>query len=54
MYKRQEYTCNAEVKPYTTYTFTFDEIDGDGIRVVGTPGGTMAYTGIAELAVFYR
>ena len=49
-----EYTCNAEVKPYTTYTFTFDEIDGDGIRVVGTPGGTMAYTGIAELAVFYR
>ncbi len=49
-----DYTCDDQVKPFTTYTMTFNEIDGDGIRIVGTPGGTQSYTGIAELAVFYR
>ena len=49
-----EYSFDEKVAPFTTYTLTFDEIDGDGIRIVGTPGGTWTYTGISELAVYYR
>ncbi len=49
-----EYSYDANVEPFTTYTLTFDEIDGDGIRIIGTPGGTWTYTGISELAVYYR
>jgi hypothetical protein len=36
-----------------TYTFTFDAVAGDGIRVIGAPGGTRTFTSIAELAVFH-
>ncbi len=49
-----DYSFDENVKPFTTYTLTFDEIDGDGIRVAGAPGGTLSYTGISELAVYYR
>ena len=49
-----EYTFDSSLKPFTTFKISFDEIDGDGIRIYGTPGGTMAYTGISELAVYYR
>jgi hypothetical protein len=37
----------------TTYIFAFDETWGDGVRVVGRPGGKARYTSIAELDVFY-
>ncbi|MCC3375673.1 DUF4185 domain-containing protein [Cohnella sp. REN36] len=36
-----------------TYTIAFDEIAGDGIRIVGKPGGPDAYTSVAELEVYY-
>ncbi|MEK0316836.1 DUF4185 domain-containing protein [Cohnella sp. 56] len=36
-----------------TYTFAFDEIAGDGIRIVGKPGGEDAFTAVSELAVYY-
>ncbi|HCA88462.1 MAG TPA: hypothetical protein DEQ61_25185, partial [Streptomyces sp.] len=36
-----------------TYTFTFDPTGGDGVRVIGTPGGTRTFTSIAELEVYY-
>lgn len=39
---------------YKKYTITFDEIEGDAIRIVGKPGGSMRYTTVAELAVYYR
>ena len=38
----------------TTYTIRFDEISGDAIRIIGRPGGSMRYTTISELAVYYR
>ena len=38
----------------TTYTIHFDEISGDAIRIIGRPGGSMRYTTISELAVYYR
>ena len=46
--------------PYTsaagsnaTYTFLFDSTWGDGVRLLGVPGGSSAFTSIGELGVFY-
>ncbi|ATB32768.1 DUF4185 domain-containing protein [Melittangium boletus] len=36
-----------------TYTFMFDDTWGDGVRIIGTPGGSAAFTSIGELAVHY-
>lgn len=36
-----------------TYTFMFDDTSGDGVRIIGTPGGSAAFTSIGELAVYY-
>ena len=36
-----------------TYTLTFDETWGDGVRIIGTPGGGSTFTSIAELEVYY-
>lgn len=36
-----------------TYTFTFKDTWGDGVRLIGKPGGAEAYTSIAELEVYY-
>lgn len=37
----------------TTYTFTFPNTSGDGVRIIGTPGGTGYFTSIAQLGVYY-
>ncbi|KAF0817530.1 MULTISPECIES: hypothetical protein [unclassified Cytobacillus] len=37
-----------------TYTFTFDKTWGDGVRIIGAPGGTAAFTSIGELEVYYK
>jgi Domain of unknown function (DUF4185) len=37
----------------TTYIFEFDNTWGDGVRIVGRPGGKAHYTSISELDVFY-
>lgn len=39
---------------YTTYTLNFKSVKGDGIRIIGTPGGLQTYSSMAELAVYYR
>lgn len=49
-----EYPNNATVEGHTTYTFTFDDTWGDGVRIIGTPGGPATFTSIAELEVYYR
>jgi hypothetical protein len=36
-----------------TYTFMFNDTWGDGIRIIGTPGGSAYFTSIGELAVYY-
>ncbi len=38
---------------YITYTFTFDDTWGDGVRIIGAPGGTAQFSSIAELEVYY-
>lgn len=36
-----------------TYTFAFKDTWGDGVRIVGKPGGDSAYTTVGELEVYY-
>ena len=45
------YPGDAAADEQAHYTFTFDDVVVDGIRVAGTPGGTGCYTTIAELEV---
>jgi Domain of unknown function (DUF4185) len=37
----------------TSYTMTFDPVWGDGVRIIGVPGGRSTFTSIAELAIYY-
>jgi hypothetical protein len=37
---------------FEQYTFTFDAIQGDAIRVSGTPGGSMTFISCGELEVY--
>jgi hypothetical protein len=36
-----------------TYTFTFGNTWGDGVRIIGSPGGSAHFTSISELGVYY-
>ncbi|MDQ0920702.1 DUF4185 domain-containing protein [Paenibacillus sp. V4I5] len=47
------YPYNNTAGPNKSYTFTFDDTWGDGIRIIGTPGGSAKFTSISELAVYY-
>lgn len=47
------YPYDANAATNTTYTFTFDDTWGDGIRIVGVPGGSAYFTSIGELEVYY-
>ncbi|UYQ60962.1 hypothetical protein [Streptomyces peucetius] len=38
---------------HRTYTFAFDPTAGDGVRIIGRPGGERTFTSIAELEVNY-
>jgi len=48
------YTFNSSILNNTTYKLTFDTIWGDGIRIIGKPGGSSEYTSIAELEVYNK
>ncbi|QIS04198.1 DUF4185 domain-containing protein [Nocardia brasiliensis] len=48
------YPFTASTGAFTTYTFTFASIAGDGVRIIGKPGGSAYFTSIAELEVYYR
>jgi hypothetical protein len=48
-----DYPYDQSAGTNVSYTFTFDETWGDGIRIIGTPGGPGSFTSIAELAVYY-
>lgn len=47
------YSFDQSAGPYKTYTFNFDDTWGDGVRLVGTPGGDACFTSIAELEVYF-
>lgn len=47
------YPYNNSAGTNTSYVFTFNDTWGDGVRIIGTPGGTSYFTSIAELGVYY-
>lgn len=49
-----EYPNNSSAGKNQSYTFTFDKTWGDGVRIIGTPGGNASFTSISELEVYYE
>jgi hypothetical protein len=47
------YPTSSAAGTNRTYVFSFDLTSGDGVRVVGTPGGTQTFTSIGELEAYY-
>jgi hypothetical protein len=48
-----DYPHNRSAGPNKTYTMRFTSTWGDGVRIVGQPGGSAHFTSIAELEVYY-
>lgn len=49
-----DYAMDASVGARTAYVFDFEDTWGDGIRIIGTPGGESTFTTFAEIEVYYR
>ncbi|TLS49522.1 DUF4185 domain-containing protein [Paenibacillus antri] len=47
------YPFDETAGAFAEYEFRFDETQGDGVRIVGTPGGASKFTSVAELEVYY-
>lgn len=50
----QPFTPGAAAGDHASYTVQFPSVTGDGIRIVGVPGGDHTYSSMAEIAVHYR
>lgn len=48
-----DYPYSAAAGPSKTYGFRFGPTWGDGVRVIGQPGGDAHFTSIAELGVYF-
>ncbi|HET6569649.1 MAG TPA: hypothetical protein VFG50_16910, partial [Rhodothermales bacterium] len=48
-----DYPYDASAGPNRTYEFDFRDTWGDGVRIIGPPGGAMRFTTLAELEVYY-
>ena len=48
------YPYDNSAVPTKVFIFTFDNTAGDGIQIIGVPGGTSFFTSIGELAVYYN
>jgi hypothetical protein len=47
------YPYSSAAGAFTNYTFTFADTRGDGVRIIGAPGGTRTFSSISELSVYY-
>jgi len=47
------YAFDETVRPFQSFTMTFEETWGDGVRITGTPGGSSHFTSISELEVYF-
>jgi Domain of unknown function (DUF4185) len=47
-----DYPYDQSAGPHHTYTLTFAPAAGDGIRIIGAPGGASYFTSIGELEVY--
>ncbi len=48
-----DYPYDDTAGPNTSYTLTFDSTRGDGVRIIGPPGGGAHFTSIGELEVYF-
>lgn len=48
------YPYTNQAGAYTTYTFSLPNTWGDGVRIIGRPGGTSYFTSIGQLGVYFR
>jgi hypothetical protein len=48
------YPYSSDAGSFTTYTFSLPDTWGDGVRIIGRPGGTGYFTSINQLGVYYR
>ncbi|HYH10747.1 MAG TPA: DUF4185 domain-containing protein [Thermomicrobiales bacterium] len=48
-----DYPAADSTESFSTYTLAFDDTWGDGVRVIGTPGGRSRFTSISELEVYF-
>jgi hypothetical protein len=48
------YPLAANSGAHVAYTFHLQDTWGDGVRIVGTPGGPSHFTSISQLAVYYK
>ncbi len=48
------YPYSNQAGGHTIYTFNLPNTWGDGVRIIGTPGGTSHFTSISHLSVYYR
>ncbi|HEU5341003.1 DUF4185 domain-containing protein [Edaphobacter sp.] len=46
------YPYDQRAGSYATYTFSFPVVVGDGVRIIGTPGGASHFTSISRLHVY--
>jgi hypothetical protein len=47
------YPYDANAGPFRRFTLTFANTSGDGVRIVGSPGGSAHFTSISELEVYF-
>ncbi|MEO3806352.1 hypothetical protein [Nonomuraea sp. B1E8] len=47
------YPYDDTAGPFRAYELAFDATGGDGVRIIGAPGGTRTFTSIAELEVYH-
>ncbi|MFY9661507.1 MAG: DUF4185 domain-containing protein [Terriglobales bacterium] len=48
------YPLSGNAGSFTTYTFNLPNTWGDGVRIIGQPGGTGYFTSINQLAVYFH
>lgn len=48
------YPYSNQAGAFTSYTFSFPVTWGDGVRIIGRPGGTSYFTSIGHLSVYYK
>ncbi|RFA13139.1 hypothetical protein B7R22_14165 [Subtercola boreus] len=47
------YPYSSAAGTNASYTFTFTPVSGDGVRVIGVPGGSSTFTSVGEVSAYY-
>jgi len=47
------YPYSSAAQAQATYTFDFPSVSGNGVRIIGSPGGASHFTSIGQLGIYY-